>query len=376
MRHLIPKYHILLAIDSLIDRGSEKVTIDLGEAFLELGHKVSIIIYEDIVKFNVDKRIKIYKLDPAKHNFPRIFSRFTDNENARLFKKILNAIELEHGHVSLILSALPRMDRILSLIKDNRIYHVMHSPLSIQSGIQDNKWHKKISRIWHMKRIYDNRQIIAVSDGVKNDLIKYVKVRPASIQTIYNPFRFDKLKKLASQSKITNAGLTSKKYIIHVGTFTIRVKRQDLLIKAFALSKLKCKLVLLGKGKDEKEIHALIKKYSLSDRVIVAGFHTNPYPWIKNARLLVVTSRYEGFGNVLVEAMSLGTPTLSTNCGGPSEILIDDMQDSLVLNGSAKALAKKMYSFYSKPPRINRKSLDRFDACHITQEYINLISHN
>jgi len=370
------KYHILLAIDSLIDRGSEKVTIDLGEAFLELGHKVSIIIYEDIVKFNVDKRIKIYKLDPAKHIFPRIFSRFTDNENARLFKKILNAIELEHGHVNLILSALPRMDRILSLIKDNRIYHVMHSPLSIQSGIQGNKWHKKISRIWHMKRIYDKRQIIAVSDGVKNDLIKYVKVRPASIQTIYNPFRFDKLKKLASQSKISNAGLASKKYIIHVGTFTIRVKRQDLLIKAFALSKLKCKLVLLGKGKDEKEIHALIKKYSLSDRVIVAGFHTNPYPWIKGARLLVVTSRYEGFGNVLVEAMSLGTPTLSTNCGGPSEILIDDMQDSLVLNGSAKALAKKMYSFYSRPPKINHKSLDRFEACHVAQEYLNLISHN
>jgi hypothetical protein len=99
--------------------------------FLELGHKVSIIIYEDIVKFNVDKRIKIYKLDPVKHNYPRIFSRLTDNENARLFKKILNSIEVEQGYVNLILSALPRMDRILSLIKDNRIYHVMHSPLSI-----------------------------------------------------------------------------------------------------------------------------------------------------------------------------------------------------------------------------------------------------
>jgi hypothetical protein len=48
------KFHILLAIDSLIDRGSEKVTIELGEAFLKLGHKVSIVIYENIVKFNFD----------------------------------------------------------------------------------------------------------------------------------------------------------------------------------------------------------------------------------------------------------------------------------------------------------------------------------
>ena len=74
--------------------------------------------------------------------------------------------------------------------------------------------------------------------------------------------------------------------------------------------------------------------------------------------------------------MSLGTPALSTNCGGPSEILIDDMQDCLVLNGSARALAKKMYSFYSKPPQINRNSLDRFEASHIAQEYLKLISHN
>jgi hypothetical protein len=52
------------------------------------------------------------------------------------------------------------------------------------------------------------------------------------------------------------------------------------------------------------------------------------------------------------------------------------MQDCLVLNGSAKALAKKMYSFYLKPPQINRKSLDRFEASHIAQEYLKLISHN
>jgi len=371
---LIPKYHILLAIDSLIDRGSEKVTIDLGEAFLELGHNVTIIIYEDIVKFNIDKRIKLYKLDPAKHTYPRILSRLTDKKNVRLFKKILSSIEGEHGHVNLILSALPRMDRILSLIKDNRIYHVMHSPLSIQSGIQDNKWYKKISRIWQIKRMYDNRQIITVSESVKNDLINYAKVRPTSIRTIFNPFHFAKLKKLSSQSKVTNIGLMSKKYIIHVGTSTIRVKRQDLLIKAFAQSKLKCKLVLLGKGKDEKEIHALIKKYSLNDRVIVAGFHANPYPLIKQAQLLVVTSRYEGFGNVLVEALSLGTPVLSTNCGGPNEILVKEMKNCLVPNGNVKALANKMQNFYLKPPRINNKSLDRFEASHIAKEYLKLIT--
>ena len=55
------------------------------------------------------------------------------------------------------------MDRILSRIKDSRIHHVIHNPLSWQNGIHNNGWRKKISRIWHAKRIYDGRQIIAVS---------------------------------------------------------------------------------------------------------------------------------------------------------------------------------------------------------------------
>jgi glycosyltransferase involved in cell wall biosynthesis len=367
------KFHILLAIDSLLERGSEKVTLELGEAFLQLGHRVSIIIYEKIVKLNVDPRIMVFAIDPAKRIHPRIFSRLTDNKNVTIFKEKLNQVEIERGYVNLILSALPRMDRILSRIKDNRIFHVIHSPLSIQSGIQGNKWHKKISRIWHIKRIYDNRQIVCVSEDVKNDLLKYVRVRPASIQVIHNPFNFKKIKWLASQSAKSDTKQLPKKYIIHVGTFTIRVKRQDLLIKAFAQSKLRCKLVLLGKGKDEKEIYALIKKYSLNKRIVLPGFQVNPYPWIKHASLLVVSSRYEGFGNVLIEAMSLGVPVLSTNCGGPNEILSSSMRNSLVPNGNVKMLAKKMNVFYYNPPQIYKKTFQRFEANHIAKEYLKLI---
>ncbi len=368
-----PSYHILIAIDSLIERGSEKVTIDLGEALIELGHKVSIIIYEDIVRFDVDTRIALFNLNPVDRTLPRILSRITDNQNIIRFKEKLNAIEKKQGYVSLILSALPRMDRILSRIQDDRIYHVLHSPLSIQSGIKENKWYKKISRIWQTKRIYDNRQIITVSEDVKSDLIKYAKVRPASIQTIYNPFNFKKIKYLAAQSIKAHSNQFPKKYIIHVGTFTIRVKQQDLLIKAFAQSKLKCKLVLLGKGRDEKEIYRLIKKYSLNKQIVLPGFQANPYPWIKKASLLVVSSRYEGFGNVLIEAMSLGTPVLSTDCGGPSEILSHFMKNCLVPNGNVKMLAKKMNAFYYNPSQIHKKTLQRFEASRIAKEYLKLI---
>ena len=367
-------YHILFAIDALTGRGAEKVVINLGEELVKLGHVVTFVIYENTIEFDIDPRINVYKLNPLTHQGSRIFSRLTDHKNVNLFNSLLSNIEKEYGVTDLILSSLPRMDRILSLIKNDRIYHIIGNPLSLQSGIRKVKWHKKISRIWHMKRMYDGRKLIGMSQGIGEDLVKYVKVRPASFKAIYNPFDFNQMKVLASKPFKLPSNLTNKGYLLHIGAFTIQQKRQDLLIEAFALSKLKCKLVLLGKGKDEEKILDLIKKYGLTDQVLLAGFHINPFPWIKHARLFVLSSDYEGFGNVLIEAMALGTPALSTNCpSGPGEIFINDMQDSLVKCGDAKALAEKMREFYSKPPHINKKSLKRFEATTITKEYLELI---
>ncbi len=366
--------HILFAIDSLTGRGAEKVVINLGEELLKLGHSVTFVIYENTIEFDIDPRINVHNLNPLIHKDSRIFSRITDHKNVKLFNLLLGDIELRYGSVDLILSSLPRMDRILSLIKDNRIFHIIGNPLSMQSGIRKNKWYKKISRIWHMKRMYDGRKLIGMSHGIGDDLAKYVKVRPASFQAIYNPFDFDQIKSLAALPFKLPKNLTSNDYLIHIGAFTLQQKRQDLLIEAFALSKLKCKLVLLGKGKDEEKIVDLIKKHGVTDQVVLAGFQINPFPWIKHARLFVLSSDYEGFGNVLIEAMALGTPALSTDCpSGPGEIFINDMEDSLVKCGDAKALAEKMRAFYLKPPHINKESLKRFEATTITKEYLELI---
>jgi len=366
--------HILFAIDSLTGRGAEKVVINLSEELLKLGHLVTFVIYENIIEFDIDPRVNVYKLNPLIHAGSRIFSRLTDYKNVNLFNSLLSNIEKQYGVVDIIFSSLPRMDRILSLIKSDRIYHIIGNPLSLQSGIRKSKWHKKISRIWHMKRMYDGRKLIGMSQGIGEDLVKYVKVRPASFKAIYNPFDFDQMKVLGAKPFKLPPKLVSKEYLLHIGAFTLQQKRQDLLIEAFALSKLKCKLVLLGKGKDEEKIRKIIKKYGLTNQVILAGFQANPFPWIKHARLFVLTSDYEGFGNVLIEAMVLGTPALSTDCpSGPGEIFIDDMQDSLVRCGDAKALAEKMCEFYTKPPYINKESLKRFEAATITKEYLELI---
>ncbi|MEC5385511.1 glycosyltransferase [Uliginosibacterium sp. H3] len=370
-----PIHHVLLAIDSLTGRGAEKVVVNLGEALLQLGHRVSIVIYEDIVEFEVDPRIRIHRLNPVARGKVRLLSRLTDNANVRQFKALLATIEAEQGRVDLILSALPRIDRILSRIRDKRIHHVIHNALSLQNGIRKNGWRKKLARIWHAKRMYDGRQIIGVSAGVGEDLKTWVKVRPASLRTIYNPFHFEHLLGLAAEPFTPPAGVQADEYLLHIGAFTLKQKRQDVLIEAFAASGLQCKLVLLGKGKDEAKIRDIIKRCGVEDRVILAGFQANPYPWIRNARLLVLSSDYEGFGNVLVEAMVVGTPVLSTDCpAGPGEILAGAMSGSLVPPGDVQALAQKMKAFHAQPPQIDVQSLNRFAAATVANEYLKLIS--
>ncbi len=374
MKKKLSQRHILFAIDSLTGRGHEKAMINLGEELVRLGHLVTFIIYEDIIEFDIDPRINIFALNPRIHRGLRIFSRLTDYKNVDMFNLLLSKIEAQNGAIDLILSSLPRMDRILSLINDDRIYHIIGNALSVQSGIRKNKWRKKISRIWHMKRIYDGRKLIGMSRGVGNDLVKYVKVRPASFQAIYNPFNFSQIKVLATQPFKLPRNLKSKDYLLHIGAFTLQQKRQDLLIKAFALSKLKCKLVLLGKGKDEEKIRSLIKHHKVSDRVLLAGFQKNPFPWIRHARLFVLSSDYEGLPAVLIESLVVGTPALSTDCpSGPSEIFSKSMLDCLVKCGDAEALAAKMKAFYIKPPQIDKKSLKRFEATSIAKEYLKLI---
>ena len=362
--------HVLLAIDSLTGRGAEKVVVNLAESLLALGHKASIVIYEDIVEFAIDPRITVHRLQPAARGKLRLLSSFTDSENVRRFKALLAKIEADKGHVDLILSALPRIDRILSRIRDKRIHHVIHNALSMQNGIRKNGWRKKLARIWHAKRMYDGRQIIGVSAGVGEDLVDYVKVRPAALRTLYNPFHFEQIHQLAAEAFTPPV----PDYILHIGAFTIKQKRQDLLIEAFAASGLLCKLVLLGKGRDEAKIREIAERCGVADRVLFAGFQKNPYPWIKHARLLALSSEYEGFGNVLVEALVLGTPVVSTSCpAGPAEILAS-MPQMLVPPGDVQAFAARLRESHGKPPMIDVASLNRFEASVVANEYLKLIT--
>lgn len=134
--------------------------------------------------------------------------------------------------------------------------------------------------------------------------------------------------------------------IVAVGRLSNQ-KNYQMLIEAFSIIKddfPQCNLEIYGEGPLRDELDSLIKKYGLSDRVFLMGAFPDVLERIYGSRLFVMSSKYEGMPNALMEAMSMGIPVISTDCpcGGPSELIQDGVNGFLCENGDPVALSRKM----------------------------------
>lgn len=166
--------------------------------------------------------------------------------------------------------------------------------------------------------------LIAISKGVKEDLETTFGIKRDIIRVIYNPAIPENLTELAQQ-QVDHEWYANKilPVIIAVGRLT-KQKSFDTLIKAFERVNLKCKarLVILGDGPERKRLEQMTEELKISESVWMPGIVQNPYKYIKKSDVFVLSSVYEGFGNVLAEALACKISIVSTDCkSGPAEIL-------------------------------------------------------
>ena len=183
--------------------------------------------------------------------------------------------------------------------------------------------------------------IVAVSRGVADDLAKVAGIYRTRITPIYNPVITDDFARRASGPAPHPWLADATPVLLFAGRLTAQ-KDPGLLLAAFALlaAGRDARLIVLGEGPLLAELQAQAVRLGLSGRVAFAGFAQNPLPWIAHAACLVLPSRYEGLGNVLVEALACGTPVVSTDCPhGPAEILLGGALGGLVAVGHAPAMA-------------------------------------
>ena len=220
-------------------------------------------------------------------------------------------------------------------------------------------------------------KVIALSIGVKADLVNNFRIKKDNIEVIYNPVEVDKIK-LFSNEKIDDFKFNdNEKIIIAVGRL-VEQKDYPTLLKAFSIiiKSVKAKLIILVKGPLEKELKELCVRLNISNKVIFLGFKRNPYKYIKKADIFVISSKWEGFGHVIVESMVCGTPVISTNCkSGPLEIIGDNKYGILIPVGNSEVLAREIINLLKndkKRNNLSKKGIKRakhFDVSTIVKQY-------
>lgn len=221
-------------------------------------------------------------------------------------------------------------------------------------------------------------EIVTISDGVAQDLAGVTGMDASEFTTIYNPAYSPKIRERA-ETPVDNEWLTddSRDVVVSVGSLK-PAKDFPTLIRA--LSRLRDRsdahLIILGEGDERAKLDDLVTELGLEKRVSFPGFVRNPYSHLGRADVFALSSAWEGFGNVIVEAMGCGTPVVCTDCpGGPAEILNNGEYGPLVPVGDATAMAEaiqKMLDDPTNPDLLATRARD-FSVEKIVDQYEELL---
>ena len=195
-------------------------------------------------------------------------------------------------------------------------------------------------------------RIVAVSQGVADDLSEMHPAISARVTTIYNPvFRAEMVEQAAAPVNHSWFETETAPVVVSVGRLAT-VKDHSTLLRAFAevLRSRQARLVILGEGPERENLLELAARLSVAQYVDLPGFKLNPFAYMSKAKVFALSSRYEGFPNVLVQAMACGTPVVSTDCrSGPTEILECGRWGQLVPVGDWRAMAGAIIETLNNP---------------------------
>jgi len=251
-----------------------------------------------------------------------------------------------------------------------------HNTLSISNNNSRNIRSKLIPFL--MKVFYPKADtVVAVSTGVKEDLIQRTSIDSKKVFVIYNPVVTpDLFSKAAEPLDDSWFAPSSPPVIIGIGRLTAQ-KNFTSLIRAFAAVRKNrpARLMILGDGEEKSKLEALALELGLQNDVALPGFINNPYKFLKRSALFVLSSKWEGLPTVLIEALALGTPVVSTDCpSGPAEILENGLWGHLVPVEDIDSLANAMLKSLDEPTATDTaKRADNFGMDQAIDGYLSAL---
>lgn len=219
--------------------------------------------------------------------------------------------------------------------------------------------------------------VIGVSEDIASEFISQYGLGEDLCTAIPNPVDIDRVRAMAEDPVEHQWFSGEMPVVVGVGRF-VEFKQFSVLLSAFhALRRdVEARLVMIGDGPLRDDLVQQCRRLRIEDRVDFIGFTDNPYKYMQKADLLAHSSRYEGFGLVLVEALACGTPVVATNCpGGPSDILEGGRYGPLADVGNPSQLASAMADMLANPPNSEQlvRRARKYDVENVARRYADMI---
>jgi glycosyltransferase involved in cell wall biosynthesis len=323
---------VAIFMQSLTVGGSERATLNLVKGLVQQGVLVDILLADRSGELLSELPPQVTVVDL--HGKRVLFSLFPLVRYLRSHRPVILHSILTHASLIAVWAALlARVHTPVIVSQHNMLSLSLASEPSIR-----NRWIKRLARLFF--RYAD--AAICVSRGVAEDFIATTRMPPRKVHVIYNAVVPADVQELGRQA-LSHPWFTHQDLpvILAVGRLAPQ-KDYPTLLRAFAAvcQKKPARLLILGEGVERPHLEMLARQLGLAGQVQMPGIVQNPFAYMAQAQLLVLSSKWEGFGNVLVEALACGTPVVSTDCrSGPREILDDGRFGRLVPVGDAESLA-------------------------------------
>lgn len=354
--------------------------LELAKGFAERGHNVDLIrTYKEWPDFDRDSKIRIINLSS------RCIQPFLGKKISFRLRVILLSLTLlpklalylrkEQPDVLIagLLTVVAIWARELARVPTKVI-------ISVQGWPRPKRLHHPIVWRWTYPRA---DAVVADIEGVGDEVARITGIPRQKIKVIYNPVIDDTILEKAKEP-LDHPWFQPGEppVILGVGRLT-RQKDFPTLVRAFAQvrKEIPARLVIIGKeGEDKPKLEALIRELGLEQDVDMPGFVDNPYKYMARAGVFVLSSLWEGPGHVLIEALAVGCPVVSTDCpSGPREILLNGQCGVLVPMKEPEAMAKAILDVLRNPDKAkqlieeSREHIGRFRPDTAVNEYLALI---
>ena len=391
------KKKVIFRSGSLRMGGLERVLIEVLQTIDREKLDIYLVIDDDcgeenIFEKDIPKDIKYFFLKPEE--LIRETEKYKAKKKNIIYKLIYNLMmerenRVMYKNMQKILKELGKIDVIVDFDGGASKYieklDIKKKIVWIHNSIPNLK--KKAGKIRRFgKRLEKYDRVVAICDEMKEEIENLYPSLKGKVSRIYNPFNFERIEKLMNdESELIEEQIKmlNEDYCIAIARLDVIQKDYDTLLKSFKILKdkaIKQKLYIIGDGPSKKIIEEWIKEYQLENLVFLLGRMENPYIWLKNSNFFIHSSKFEGFGLVLVEAGYSEKVVISSRCPvGPRDILKDGKCGILFGVGNEKELADniekilKNYELKKEYEYLIKERVKEFDSKNIIKEYEKLI---